>query len=88
MSPPTILELVYLVCIAHVWSRGTIFRWLRTHGPKPWVMLADCPLCSGWWVGAIGHLLYVTVPTVIVWLGTASVVATSTLLVYCLIRKL
>jgi len=85
---PSAIELLWLVCIAHVWSRGTIFKWIRTHGPKPWIALADCPLCAGWWIGMIGHVAFLLAPTLILWLGTASLVATASMVVYCAIRRL
>lgn len=85
---PTAVEILYLVCIAHVWSRGTIFQWLRTHGPNVWVLLADCPFCSGFWIGVLGHLIYRDRPMVIVWLGTGSIVATGTLALCAAIRRL
>ncbi len=81
-------EVIYLVAIAIVWSRGSIFRWVRTHGPRPWTMLADCPLCSGWWIGALGHVLYCVAPSVIMALGRASVVGVLTLAVCAAIRRL
>jgi hypothetical protein len=86
MLAPTIIELVYLVAIAHVWARGSIFRVLRKRGPRLWVMLADCPLCSGFWIGVIGHFF---VPAnVIYFLGVGSIVGTCALATCALIRRL
>lgn len=86
MYAPTVIELIYLVCIAHIWSRGSIFKPLRKNGPKVWVMLADCPLCSGFWIGVIGHFL--VPPHVIYFLGVGSFVGTMALGVCALIRRL
>lgn len=83
-------EVISLVCIAHVWARGTIFKPLRTHGPKLWQALADCPLCSGWWIGAIGHVIY-SYPRAPFWLdivGVGAVVGTLALATYGLIRRI
>lgn len=84
----TTLEFVYLVSIAHVWSRGSIFKRIRTSGPKLWQDLADCPLCSGFWIGAIGHIAYVTFPNIVMILGIGSCVGTLSLAVYGTIRRI
>lgn len=96
----TTIEVVYLVAIAIVWSRGSIFRRVRTCGlsgdvlakaslpVRAWVALADCPLCSGWWIGALGHALYLRAPAVVAMLGQASLVGVATLTVCAAIRKL
>jgi len=82
------LELVFLVAIAHVWSRGSIFRWLRTHGPRQWVALADCPLCSGFWIGLGGHCLFLRAPDFVTLLGIGSLVGTLSLFTYGAIRRI
>jgi len=83
-------EIVMLVCIAHVWSRGSIFRPLRERGPGWWRALADCPLCAGWWIGAVGHIgfclpLY---PHPLETVGVGAIVGTATLALYGLIRRI
>lgn len=93
MRHPTVAELVWLVAIAHVWSRGTIFRALREAGDdgacwRAWRALADCPLCSGCWIGLLGHALYAWYPDVVIVLGVGSVVGTASLAVYGAIRRL
>lgn len=94
------LELVYLIAIAFVWSRGTIFRWFRTLGfsseelttapvfVRVWVSLADCPLCSGFWIGVLGHAIYRDTPSIIVWLGHGAIVGTCALAVCAVVRRL
>ena len=82
------LEITYLAAISFVWSRGTIFRWLRTHGPKPWVALADCPLCSGFWIGVMGHAMWIESPVLITWLGIGSIVGTCALVMCAAVRRL
>lgn len=88
MQAPTAIEVVWLVAIAHVWARGTIFKWLREHGPAVWRSLAGCPLCSGFWIGVLGHVVYVGRPAVVVWLGLGSLVGTLALAVCALVRRL
>lgn len=88
MPRPEPLELFLLVAIAHTWSRGTIFRAVRENGPRDWRMLADCPLCSGFWIGIIGHLAFVRWPAELTLLGTGAAVGTLSLAVYCAIRRL
>lgn len=83
-----IWTIIYLTAIAHVWSRGTIFAPLRTRGPAWWIALADCPLCSGWWIGAIGLLVSCLAPSIVTALGIASLVGTLSLAVYGLIRRI
>lgn len=85
-KPPSLIEVVYLIAIAHVWSRGTIFQWLRER--EVWRPLANCPLCSGFWIGVLGHALFQFVPDVIRILGIGSLVGTATLIVYCAIRAI
>jgi len=84
----SVVEVVYLVAIAHVWARGSIFLCLRTHGPKMWIALADCPLCSGFWIGVIGHAMYRDRPEVIAWLGIGALVGTLSLATYGAIRRI
>lgn len=83
-------EVISLTCIAHVWSRGTLFLRLRTRGPAWWRALADCPLCSGWWIGAAGHVAYhyprAVHPLDVV--GVGAVVGTLSLAIYGLIRRI
>ena len=43
--------------ITLVFTKGTIFKSVREHGPKLWQELASCPLCAGVWVGMIWRLL-------------------------------
>ena len=43
--------------ITLVFTRGTIFKRLREHGPALWQELAKCSLCVGVWVGAAWHVL-------------------------------
>lgn len=80
--------LVYLIAIAHVWSRGSIFANIRTRGPAIWVEFADCPLCSGAWIGMIGYTLWRYHPVPIELLGIGCVVATLNLAVYGAIRAI
>jgi hypothetical protein len=77
---------VYLVAIAHVWARGSIFREAREHGG--WPELLDCPLCSGFWIGVLGHLLFLRAPAVVAWLGIGSIVGTLSLATYGAIRRI
>lgn len=88
MSPPTLVEVVWLIAIAHVWARGTIFRYIRKHGPRVWVALADCPLCAGFWIGVLGHIAFQRWPHVVTLLGIGSVVGTLALGTCALIRRL
>lgn len=93
-------ETISLIAIAYVWSRGSIFRWVRTLGTEPeqrdalrawarfWIALADCPLCAGFWIGIIGHLLFSRVPDFMHGLGSAAIVGTGTLALYGLIRRI
>lgn len=85
---PTQTELVYLIAIAHVWARGTIFRPLRKRGPRLWQALADCPLCSGFWIGVGGHVIHGAWPVVIETLGVGSLVGTLALATCAFIRRL
>lgn len=81
-------EIILLVCIAHVWARGTLFLPLRTRGPAWWRALADCPLCSGWWIGATGHTVLCWPPHPFDVIGIGAVVGTATLALYGLIRRI
>lgn len=104
------IELVYLVAIAHVWARGSLFARVRTM-PRArrvlgemqpngcarvianpyarfWVELADCPLCSGFWIGALGHFAFLAWPGVVARLGLASLVGTLSLAVYGAVRRI
>ncbi len=85
MSPPTILELVYLVAIAHVWARGSIFRGFRENFLPE---LFDCPLCAGFWIGVLGHLLFIFEPELVSILGIGSIVGTLALATYGAIRRI
>jgi hypothetical protein len=82
-----------LVAIAHVWARGSIFSDVRTAGNgtaywRFWRALADCPLCSGFWIGVLGHALYQAAPGVVEWLGVGSLVGTLALATVGAIRRL
>jgi hypothetical protein len=82
---PTIAEFVYLIAIAHVWARGSIFKSFR-QGFLP--ALFDCPLCAGFWIGVLGHFLFLIEPDVIVFLGIGSIVGTLALAVCATIRRI
>ena len=43
--------------ITLVFTKGTIFKAVREHGPKLWQELASCPLCAGVWVGMLWRVL-------------------------------
>lgn len=102
MSTPTLIEIVYLVCIAHVWSRGSIFKPIRKSGPgfqyiglpsldRLWIMLADCPLCSGFWIGVIGHFIYWRAAIgvlIVTFLGIGSLVGSMALALCAIIRRI
>lgn len=84
-----VIEAIYLVAIAFVWSRGSIFKRLRERGPKLWVALADCPLCSGFWIGLLGHMLWLTrYRFVVEWLGIGSIVGLLALATCGIVRRL
>ena len=95
---PNATEIVYLIAIAHVFARGTIFAWIRSGGIlcrapdsrlcRAWRALFDCALCSGVWVGLVGHQVYLHFPVVIETLGTGSLVGTGSLTVYGAIRAI
>lgn len=85
----TLHDILRLTAIAHVFSRGTIFARMRTSGPALWRELAGCPLCAGWWIGALGCAALATPGAPLVrGLGDASIVATLALFVYGLIRRI
>lgn len=46
-----IWSILFAAAITVVWTEGSLFAPLRTHGPKLWQALAGCALCSGVWVG-------------------------------------
>lgn len=86
-------EVVYLVAIAHVWARGTLFAPVRAAGNgscywRYWRALADCPLCSGFWIGVLGHSFCHVAPRAFSVLGLAALVGTLSLALYGLIRRL
>lgn len=88
-----LVEVIWLVAIAHVWSRGSLFATVRTAGDnsrfwRTWRALLDCPLCSGFWIGVLGHELYTWKPHVVTVLGIGSLVGTLSLAVYGAIRRL
>lgn len=95
-----VAEVIYLVAIAHVWARGSIFKSVRTlgaldvsdlnwlHPLRLYVDLADCPLCSGVWIGALGHLAFGAWPVAMSLLGLASLVGSLSLAVYGAIRRI
>jgi hypothetical protein len=87
------VETLWLVAIAHVWARGSLFDPVRTAGNgsaywRAWRALADCPLCSGFWIGILGHAIFRAWPIVIETLGLGSLVGTLSLAVYGLIRRI
>lgn len=87
------VEVLWLVAIAHVWSRGSLFARVRQAGDdsrywRAWRAFADCPLCSGFWIGVLGHELYQWHPEVVNVLGLGSLVGTLSLAVYGLIRRI
>lgn len=41
--------------VTFIVTRAGIFRWLREIGPKGWREFISCPLCTGFWVGAVLH---------------------------------
>jgi len=87
--PASSIELAYLVAIAFVWSRGTIFRWLRERIDRALgVDFAGCPLCSGFWIGVLGHALYLAAPVVVVWLGIGSIVGLLALALCAIVRRI
>lgn len=49
MSYPLIV--LFSAAITVVFVRGSVFAPLRQHGPALWRELAECPLCSGVWIG-------------------------------------
>lgn len=86
-------EIIWLVAIAHVWARGSIFAPVRTAGDgsphwRFWRELADCPLCSGFWIGVLGHKLHQVAPSVVELLGIGSLVGTLALATVGAIRRL
>jgi hypothetical protein len=87
---PGIAELVCLVAIAHIWARGSLFKRLRECSPPDTFprTLLNCPLCSGFWIGVGGHVLYLHAPAVVLWLGTGSLVGTLALAACAVIRRL
>lgn len=86
-----LVEVILLVAIAFVWSRGTIFKWFRQN---VWPALFDCPLCSGFWIGFFGHAVFHRSEwpwpalQLVTWLGFASLVGTCTLILCAAVRKL
>ena len=43
--------------ITLVFTKGTLFKTVREHGPKLWQELAACPLCVGVWIGMLWRFL-------------------------------
>jgi hypothetical protein len=82
------VTIIYLVAISYVWSRGSIFRSLRTRGPALWRQLADCPLCSGVWIGLLGQLAFRLWPGPLTILGRGSLVGAAAFALYGAIRRL
>ena len=77
-------EIVFLVAIAHVWARGSLFSRAR----QLWPALLDCPLCSGFWIGVLGHLAFAMAPQAMLVLGVGALTGTLSLAVYGLIRRI
>lgn len=65
----TWLEFVQAVALTLLFVMGSIFKPLRSRGPRLWQELAGCPLCLGWWIGAVGAIL--GHPGVVWWLVPA-----------------
>jgi hypothetical protein len=89
-TTPTLVEVVWLVAIAHVWARGSIFKSFRE---RVFPSLFDCPLCSGFWIGVFGHValggtVYLDVPGFAWLIGIGSLVGTLSLATYGAIRRL
>jgi hypothetical protein len=105
----TPIELVWLVAIAHIWARGSLFKSMREWEPRkvraaraihesktrlvPFAprmprMLLNCPLCSGFWIGVLGHALYLRAPGIVEWLGVGALVGSLALAVCGAIRRL
>lgn len=92
------MTLVYLIAIAYVWSRGSIFRPVRELGKgvvepygigvllKGWRSLAGCPLCSGVWIGILGQIVACYYPWSVAALGRACIVGVGAFWAYCLFR--
>lgn len=113
--------LVYLVAIAYVWHRGTIFLdvrnwrardeidaelwWYRQGGDsaedywrfratrvqrlaRVWRQFANCPLCSGYWIGVFGFSAWHYVPWFVEMVGIGALVGTLALAVCGGIRRL
>ena len=60
MSDPAIV--LFSAAITVVFTQGTLFHVLRTHGPRLWRELVVCALCSGVWIGASSTVLIHQVP--------------------------
>jgi hypothetical protein len=50
------LQVLEAAAITVIITDGTIFLPLRSRGPALWRELVSCPLCLGWWIGAISAL--------------------------------
>ena len=57
--------------ITLVFTKGTIFKAVREHGPKLWQELAACPLCAGVWVGMFWRVLRARANEIVGFLGNA-----------------
>lgn len=75
----TPLDYARFAAVAWVFYRGTLFRWLRSHGPWLWICLAACPLCLGVWAGMIGQSLLVVAPVFVRVVGDCAVIGAITL---------
>jgi hypothetical protein len=56
-----LLLVLFSAAIAVVFTQGSIFSPLRTHGPKLWRELVSCGLCSGTWIGGVAAALLLPV---------------------------
>lgn len=83
------LALVRAVAVTYVWTRGAIFSRVRNNGPALWRELANCPLCSGFWVGVAYHVNHANFTMGIFEIvGDGAIVATLALAVTGVIRRL
>lgn len=73
------LDFVRLVAIAFVWSRGSLFKPLREHGPKPWRALHGCPMCVGVWAALLGVAALAWCPRLVLVFGDAALVGAAAL---------
>lgn len=84
--PISSLDIAMSVAIAFVWARGSLFARLREL-PRL-APLLDCPLCSGWWIGALCLALRHHSPLAFHVLGFASLVGALSLAWYGIVRRI